>query len=48
MTYDYYLKQPLPMCEVKLNQILAKNLRLKYRLKKFQVIHTPENSQIKR
>ena len=27
MTYKYYLKQTLPMCEVRLNQILAKNLR---------------------
>ena len=21
MTYNYYLKQPMPMCEVRLNQI---------------------------
>ena len=27
MTYNYYLKQPMPKCEVRLNQILAKNLR---------------------
>ena len=32
MTYDYYLKQTLPMCESKLNQILAKNPRLIYRI----------------
>ena len=35
MTYDHYLKQKLPMCEVKLNQILAKNPRLVYHLIKF-------------
>ena len=29
MTYDYYLKQPKSMCEIKLNQILAKIPRLK-------------------
>ena len=28
MTYDYYLKQPMPMCEIKLNQILHKNPQL--------------------
>ena len=27
LTYDYYLKQPLPMREVRLNQMLAKNPR---------------------
>ena len=35
MTYDYYIKQPLPMCEVRLNQIIAKNPRLIYRLNRF-------------
>ena len=28
MTYDYYLKQPKSMGEIKLNEISAKNLRL--------------------
>ena len=32
MTYEYYFKQPMPMCESRLNQILAKNPRLMYRL----------------
>ena len=35
MTYDYYLKQQLPMIEIRLNQILAKNPRLIYRLSRF-------------
>ena len=35
MTHDYYLKQPMPMCEIKLNQILAKNARLIYRLYRY-------------
>ena len=34
MTYNYHLKQQLLMCEVGLNQILAGNLRLIYRLKR--------------
>ena len=25
LTYDYFLKQPMPMCEIKLNQPLHKN-----------------------
>ena len=32
MTYDYYLKQPMPVCGIRLNQMLAKNQRLIYRL----------------
>ena len=32
MTYNYYLKQPLQMCEINLNQILAKNPGLIYLL----------------
>ena len=32
MTINYRLKQQSPMCEVRLNQILAKNPRLIYRL----------------
>ena len=28
MSYDYYMKQPKPMVESKLNQILAKNSQL--------------------
>ena len=28
MTYDNYKKQPMPMCEIKLNQILYKNPEL--------------------
>ena len=32
MTYNYYLKQPMPMCEIRLNEISAKNLRHLYRL----------------
>ena len=35
MTYDYYLKQRTLMCEIRLNQILAKNLRLIYRLHRY-------------
>ena len=35
MTYNYYLKQQLSMCEVRLNQILAKNPRFIYRLNRF-------------
>ena len=35
MTYDYYLKQRMSICEIKLNQILAKNPRLIYRLNRF-------------
>ena len=34
MTYDHYLEQKILMCEVKLNQILAKN-PLTYRLNRF-------------
>ena len=35
MTNDYYLKQLLPMCEIKLNQSLAENPRPIYRLNRF-------------
>ena len=28
MAYDHYLKQPKLLCEILLNKILAKNLRL--------------------
>ena len=28
MTYNYYLKQPMPMCEIKLNQVIYKNPQL--------------------
>ena len=28
MKYDYYLKQPMPMCEIELNQLLHKNPEL--------------------
>ena len=35
MTYNYYLKQPRPMCEIRLNQIIAKNPRHIYHLKRF-------------
>ena len=28
MTHKYYLKQPKPMCEIKLNEIIAKTLNL--------------------
>ena len=35
MTYNYNLKQQLPMCEVRFNQILAKNPRPIYRLNSF-------------
>ena len=35
MTYNYYLKQQLIKCEVRLNQILAKNPRLIHRLNRF-------------
>ena len=26
MTYNFYIKQPMPMCEVKLKMIIDKNL----------------------
>ena len=35
MTYEYYLKHQLAMCEIELNQILAKNPRLINRLNRF-------------
>ena len=35
MTDNYYLKPHLPMREVSLNRILAKNARLIYRLNRF-------------
>ena len=35
MTYDYFLKQPMPLCEVKLNQILSKNPQLINSLNRF-------------
>ena len=28
MTYDYYFKQPMAMCEIKLNQLLHQNPQL--------------------
>ena len=28
MTYSYYIKPPMPMCEIKLNQHLARNPEL--------------------
>ena len=28
MTHKYYLYQPKPMCEIKLNEIIAKNPKL--------------------
>ena len=28
LTYNYYIKQPMPMCEIKLNQLLHKNPEL--------------------
>ena len=28
MTYEYFAKQPMSMCEIKLNQIIARNPRL--------------------
>ena len=33
MTYNHYLTQKLPMCQVELNQILDENRRFIYRLK---------------
>ena len=35
MTFDSHLKQRMPMCEIKLNQILAKNPRLLYHFTRF-------------
>ena len=35
MTYDYYKKQPMPMCEIKLNQLLQKNPEIIYSLNRF-------------
>ena len=32
MTYNYYLKQRMSLCEIRTNQILAENLRVIYRL----------------
>ena len=33
MTFYYYLKQSMRMCEIRLNQILAKNTGLTFRPK---------------
>ena len=30
MTYDHYLKQPMSMCEIRLNEILANNPNHKF------------------
>ena len=35
MTYDYYLKQPLSMCKIKLIEVSAKTSRFIYRLNRF-------------
>ena len=35
MTYDYYLKQPIPRIDFRLNQILPNNPRLKHSLNRF-------------
>ena len=35
MTYDYYLKPPMPMCEIKLNQLLYKTPQFTNSLNKF-------------
>ena len=35
LTYYYYLKQPRQMCEIRLNQILAKNRRLRNRANRY-------------
>ena len=35
MTYGYHLKQPKPMCEVRLNQMIAKYPRLIYPLNRY-------------
>ena len=48
MTYNYYLKQQLPMCEVRLYQILAKNPRLIYLLNRFSNTPYTRNIQIMR
>ena len=43
MTYDYYLKEPLPMFEIRLIQLLAKNPRLICRLNRYS-----DNAYIKK
>ena len=40
MTYDYYSEQPMPMCEIKLNQLLHKNQELINNLFRF-TFHPP-------
>ena len=35
LTYNYYIKQPMPMCENNLNQLLHKNPELKNCLTRF-------------
>ena len=35
MTYDNYLKQRKPMCEIRIKQILARSQTLMYRLKRY-------------
>ena len=47
MTYKYYLKQPMPMCEIKLNQISGKNPILFYRLNRYSNYAYTKNYKIK-
>ena len=50
MTNKYYLKQQMPKCEFRLNQILAKNPRRIYRLNRFSIdpfIRKYTNQEIK-
>ena len=35
MTKDYYLKQSMPMCELNLNPVIARNPRLINRLNRY-------------
>ena len=37
MTYDYYLKQPMPMCEMKLNYLLYKTAQLINSFNRFNI-----------
>ena len=37
MTYGYSLKQPMPMCEIKIIQLLYKNPQLRKNLIRFNV-----------
>ena len=37
-TYDYYKERPMPICEIKLNQLLHKNPELIIFLSRFTIL----------